>query len=54
MSAGLDAEKVIRRLSQHLGQMAAELSMRDVALEDALARIAELEQASEGSAPGDD
>lgn len=40
---GVDPERVIARLSQQVGQMAAELAMRDVALEAAHARIAELE-----------
>lgn len=49
MSAQLsvDPEKVISRLSQQIGGMAAELAMRDAALEAAHARIAELEQTVE-------
>ena len=48
MSAqGIDAEDVIRRLSQQVGRMAAELAMRDVALDAANARIAELEGKTE-------
>lgn len=43
-SMQVDPERVIARLSQQIGQMAAELAMRDVALEAAHARIAELEQ----------
>ena len=43
----IDPEKVINRLSQQVGQMAAELAMRDVALEEAHARIAELEKTNE-------
>lgn len=45
MSAtGLDPEKVISRLARQIGEMAAELAMRDVALEAAHVRIAELEK----------
>lgn len=40
---GIDPEKVIARLSRQLGDMAAALAMREVALEAAHARIAELE-----------
>lgn len=40
----IDPEHVIQRLSAQVGQMAAELAMRDVALEAAHSRIAELEQ----------
>lgn len=43
----VDPEKVIGRLSQQVGAMAAELAMRDAALEAAHARIAELEQPTE-------
>lgn len=46
-SIGVDPEKVIQRLSSQIGGMAAELAMRDTALEAAHARIAELEQAAE-------
>lgn len=53
MSAtGVDPEKVINRMAQQLGGMAAELAMRDVALEAAHARIAELEKPAEDSADG--
>lgn len=38
----IDPEKVIGRLSQQVGTLAAELAMRDAALEAAHARIAEL------------
>ena len=48
-STGLDPEKVINRLSQQIGALSAELAMRDVALEQAHARIDELEQPAEGS-----
>ena len=44
MSTQIDPEAVIRRLAQQVGQMAAELAMRDAALEAAHARIAELEK----------
>lgn len=44
-SIGVDPEKVINRLSQQIGQMAAELAMRDAALDAAQARIAELDAA---------
>lgn len=50
----VDPEKVIARMSQQIGAMAAELAMRDTALEAtgeelaaARARIAELEQPAE-------
>lgn len=49
-STAVDPEKVISRMAQQIGQMAAELAMRDVALEAAHARIAELEKPSEGGA----
>lgn len=39
----VDPEKVIQRLATQIGQMAAELAMRDAALDAAHARIAELE-----------
>lgn len=42
---GIDPEKVVARLSQQIGTLSAELAMRDVALEAAHARIAELERA---------
>lgn len=42
-AVNVDPEKVIARLSNQVGAMAAELAMRDVALEAAHARIAELE-----------
>ena len=42
----VDPEKVIARLSQQVGSMAAELAMRDAALEAAQARITELEAAA--------
>lgn len=45
---GVDPEKVIGRLSQQIAAMVAELAMRDVALEAAHGRIAELEAAAEG------
>ncbi len=49
-SVTVDPEKVIQRLSQQVGAMAAELAMRDTALEAAQARIAELEApAGDGS-----
>lgn len=41
----IDPERVIARLSQQVGEMAAQLAMRDVALEAAQARIAELASA---------
>lgn len=44
----VDPEKVIARLSQQIGHLAAELAMKDVALESAHERIAELEKESEG------
>lgn len=48
----VDPEKVVGRLSQQVGALSAELAMRDVALEAAHARIAELEQAgAESDAP---
>jgi hypothetical protein len=40
----VDPEKVINRLAQQIGAMAAELAMRDTALEAAHERIAELEK----------
>lgn len=40
----VDPEKVIGRLAQQIGAMAAELAMRDTALEAAQERIAELEK----------
>lgn len=43
----VDPEKVISRLSQQIGAMAAELAMRDAALDAAHARIAELEAPAE-------
>lgn len=43
-SVGVDPEKVISRLSQQVGAMAAELAMRDVALEAAHAELAELKK----------
>lgn len=43
----VDPEAVIGRLSQQIGHLAAELAMKDVALEAAHARIAELEAAEE-------
>lgn len=46
-STGVDPEKVIGRLAQQIGGMAAELAMRDAALEAAQARIAELEAPDE-------
>ena len=46
-SLGVDPEKVISRLAQQIGAMAAELAMRDTALEAAHARIAELEPKDE-------
>lgn len=39
----VDPEQVIVRLSQQIGGLSAQLAMRDVALEAAHARIAELE-----------
>ena len=39
----VDPQKVIDRMAQQIGQMAAELAMRDVALEAARDRITELE-----------
>lgn len=45
MSVQIDPQVVIQRLSQQVGAMAAELAMRDAALEAADARIAELEAA---------
>lgn len=39
----VDPEVVIQRLSMQIGNMSAELAMRDVALETAQRRIAELE-----------
>lgn len=57
---GVDPEKVISRLSQQVGSMAAEMAMRDTVIEAQQARIAELEQQGrtaalegEGPAPGD-
>lgn len=48
MSAPLqvDPEKVIGRLSQQVGQLAAQLAMQETALEAAHARIADLEAAA--------
>lgn len=44
MSMQIDPEKIVHRLSQQIGLLTAELAVRDVALEVAHARIAELEQ----------
>lgn len=52
-STGLDPEKVIQRMAQQIGQMAAELAMRDVALEAAHTRLAELEPAEAQGASAD-
>lgn len=46
----IDPEAVIERLSRQIGQMAAELAMRDAALDAAHARITELEQGTAGTA----
>jgi hypothetical protein len=48
---GVEPEKVIARLSQQLGGMAAELAMRDVAIEELQARVAELEAAQGDGEP---
>lgn len=45
-STQIDPENVIRRLSQQVGALSAELAMRDEALEVAHARIAELQKGS--------
>lgn len=47
----VDPEKVIARLANQIGQMAAELAMRDAALDAAHARIAEIEAAAAGDEP---
>lgn len=47
-AAQINPETVIDRLANQVGRMAAELAMRDAALEQAHARIAELEQPAEG------
>lgn len=39
----VDPEKVIQRLAAQVGQLSAEIAMRDTALEQAQARIEELE-----------
>lgn len=43
----VDPEQVIARLAQQIGSLSAQLAMRDVALETAHARIAELEELEE-------
>lgn len=43
----VDLQAVVDRLSAQLGQMYAEVAMRDAALEAAHTRIAELEQPTE-------
>jgi hypothetical protein len=43
----VNPEVVIQRLANQIGQMAAELAMRDAALEAAQGRIAELENPAE-------
>lgn len=48
-STGVDPEKVINRLAQQVGAMAAEIAMRDIALEAALVRVSELENSAEAS-----
>jgi hypothetical protein len=48
--AALNPEAVIERLAAQIGHLSAEVAMRDVALAQAQARIAELEQ----SAPSTD
>lgn len=50
MATNIDPEQVIARLSQQLGALHVQIAMRDVALEAAEARIAELEGDGEGSA----
>lgn len=46
----VDPEAVIRQLASQVGNMAAELAVRDVALDAAHARIAELEASPEDQA----
>jgi hypothetical protein len=46
----VNPEAVIQRLANQVGAMAAELAMRDAALEAAHARIDELEKAPEKAA----
>lgn len=47
----VDPEKVIARLAGQVAELSAQLAVRDVALEAAQARIAELEQAAEVGEP---
>ena len=46
----VDLEAVVNRLAMQVGQLSAELAMRDAALEAAQVRIAELENPAAGSA----
>jgi hypothetical protein len=46
-SVQIDPEKVIARMAQQLGELHAQIAMRDVALDAAHARIAELETDAE-------
>lgn len=43
MSIGIDPEQLIARLAQRVGELTAQLDVRDLALEAAEKRIAELE-----------
>lgn len=47
----VNPQAVIVRLGEQIGGLTVELAMRDVALAEAHARIAELEQADEGAIP---
>lgn len=49
-SRAVDPEGVIQRLGSQIAHLATELAMKDTALEEAYARIADLERAAEPEA----